>query len=351
MNVDISFLYIAESVYFNALLILAAFAVAAKIVDLFFEKILLKLTSKTKFELDEKILRAIHKPVFQTIVIVGALFAVAYLRPPLRLNFYITAALKSLILIIWSITIFRLVGVVFTDIARKITDVTGLGRELIPLFENLAKIFLIGAAFMTFLSLWNVDITPLLATAGIAGLAVAFAAKDTLANFFGGISVFMDRPYKVGDYIVLDSGERGEVVAIGVRSTKIKTRDDILISIPNSILASTKIINESAPIPRFRLRVPIGAAYGSDIDKVEEVLLKIAKENEHMCKDPEPRVRFRSFGDSSLNFELLCWVDEPMLKGLVLHEINKAIYKKFKGEGITIPFPQRDVHVYSKGGE
>ncbi|MDI6654678.1 MAG: mechanosensitive ion channel family protein [Candidatus Hydrothermarchaeota archaeon] len=351
MNLDISFLYIAESVYLNTLLILAAFVVLAKLVDIFFEKFLLRLTSQTKFEFDDRILKAAHKPVFQTIVIVGALFAVAYLNPPAMPNFYITAALKSFILIIWGATVFRLMGMVFTDIARKITDVTGLGGELIPLFENLAKIFLVGAGLMIFLSLWNVDITPLLATAGIAGLVVAFAAKDTIANFFGGISVFMDRPYKVGDYIILDSGERGEVAAIGMRSTRIKTRDDVLITIPNSIMANTKIINESAPIPRFRLRVPIGVAYGSDVDKVEEVLIKIAEENEHVCKELKPRVRFRSFGDSSFNFELLCWVDEPMLKGRVLHQINKAIYKRFKEEGITIPFPQRDIHIYNRGGE
>ena len=351
MNIDMFFLYAVESAYLNALLILAAFAVAAKIVDVFLEKFLLRLTFRTRFEFDEKIVKAVHKPVFQTIVIVGALFAVAYLNPPAWLNFYLTAVLKSLILIIWSVTIFRLVGLFLTDIARKVTDVTGLGREIIPLFENLAKILLIGAALMIFLSLWNVDITPLIATAGIAGLAVAFAAKDTIANFFGGISVFMDRPFKVGDYIILDSGERGEVVAIGVRSTRIKTRDDILISIPNSIIANTKIVNESAPIPRFRLRVPIGVAYGSDVDKVEEVLLKIAEENEHVVKEPKPRIRFRSFGDSSLNFELLCWVHEPALKGKVQHQINKAIYKRFKEEGITIPFPQRDIHIYNKGGE
>lgn len=351
MSPYISFLYIADSAYLNAFLILAAFAFAAKLVDAFFEKFLLRLTSRTKFELDEKILRGIHKPVFRTIVLIGALLAVEYLNPPARLSFYLSAGLKSLILIIWSVAIFRFASAAFTDVAHRITDVTGLGKELIPLFENLAKVFILVAALMIFLSLWNVDITPLLAGAGIAGLAVAFAAKDTIANFFGGISVFMDRPYKVGDYIILDSGERGEVVAIGVRSTRIKTRDDILISIPNSIIANTKIINESAPIPRFRLRAPIGVAYGSDIEKVEQVLLEIAKENERVLKDPEPRVRFRSFGDSSLNFELLCWVEEPMLKGMVLHEINKAIYKRFREEGITIPFPQRDVHVYNKGGE
>lgn len=124
---------------------------------------------------------------------------------------------------LWGAAAFRLSGLLFKDVAGRLVDVTGLGGELIPLFDNLVKILIVGAALMMFLSLWGIDITPLLATAGIAGLAVAFAAKDTVANFFGGISVFMDRPYKIGDYIILDSGERGEVVAIGIRSTRIKT--------------------------------------------------------------------------------------------------------------------------------
>ena len=164
---------------------------------------------------------------------------------------------------------------------------------------------------MVILSIWKINITPLLASAGIAGLAIAIAAKDTLSNFFGGISIFMDRPYKIGDYIVLDSGERGEVVAIGMRSTRMKTRDDILISIPNSILANSKIINESAPVPNFRVRIPVSVAYGSDIDLVEKTLLDIASKNDQILQEPVPRVRFREFGDSALNFQLLCWAREP----------------------------------------
>lgn len=199
---------------------------------------------------------------------------------------------------------------------------------------------------MVVLSLWRINITPVIASAGIAGAAVAFAAKDTIANFFGGVSVFMDRPFKIGDYIVLDQGERGEVVAIGVRSTRIKTRDDILITIPNSIIANTKIINESAPVPNFRVRIPVSIAYGSDIDAAQEVLLEIAADNEKVLGEPLPRVRFREFGESSLNFELLCWVEEPALRGLTVHELNCEIYRRFNERNIRIPFPQRDVHIH-----
>jgi small-conductance mechanosensitive channel len=202
--------------------------------------------------------------------------------------------------------------------------------------------------FIVILSIWQINITPLLASAGIAGIAIAIAAKDTLANFFGGISVFIDRPYKIGDYVDLDSGERGEVVEIGIRSTRMKTRDDILVTIPNSIIANSKIINESAPIPHFRVRIPIGVSYGSDIDLVEKTLLETAADNSNVQTEPAPRVRFREFGDSALLFELLCWAKEPALRGLTIHELNSAIYKNFNESGITIPFPQRDVHLYKK---
>lgn len=306
---------------------------------------------KTGIKIDENITGILHRPIFHTIFILGVILAATYLAPPQRLYFYLIGILKSFVLLLWGAAAFRLSSLLFKGLAGRLVDVTGLGSELIPLFDNVAKILIVGAALMMFLSLWGIDITPLLATAGIAGLAVAFAAKDTIANFFGGISVFMDRPYKIGDYIILDSGERGEVVAIGIRSTRIKTMDDVLITIPNSIIANTKIINESAPTPKLRIRAPIGVAYGSDIDKVEELLIKIAEENEYVAKDPKPRVSFRSFGDSSLNFELLCWTDNPAFKGRVIHTINRAIYKRFREEGITIPFPQREVHIHHAMGK
>jgi MscS family membrane protein len=211
-------------------------------------------------------------------------------------------------------------------------------------------VVLVGAIFL-FLSFWKINITPLLASAGIAGVAVALAAKETLSNFFGGVTVLLDQPYRVGDYIILDSGERGEVAEIGLRSTRIVTRDDVQVSIPNSVITNTKVINESAPVPRFRVRIKVGVAYGTDVDQVEEVLLSVAGDNPLVVTKPEPRVRFRIFGDSSLNFELLCWAHRPHDKGRIIHQLNRAIYKAFDQAGIVIPFPQRDVYVHSQIAE
>ena len=200
--------------------------------------------------------------------------------------------------------------------------------------------------------LWNtsdylgMSFTAVFASAGIVGLGVALAARETLANFFGGVSIFLDRPFKSGDYIVLDSGERGQVVEVGLRSTRMMTRDDIQISIPNSLMTNTKVINESAPRPRYRVRIKVGVAYGTDVDRVEETLLALARNNNLVAFVPEPRVRFRNFGDSALEFELLCWAHRPEDKGRLIHQLNHQIYKAFEAEDIHIPFPQRDVHLH-----
>ena len=199
--------------------------------------------------------------------------------------------------------------------------------------------------------LWNtsdylgMSLTAVFASAGIVGIGVALAARETLANFFGGISIFLDRPFRSGDYIVLDTGERGQVVEIGLRSTRIVTRDDIQISIPNSLITNNKVINESAPQMRFRVRIKVGVAYGSNVDQVEETLLSVAGQNNMVALVPEPRVRFRQFGDSALEFELLCWARRPEDRGLLIHGLNHQIYKAFEAVQIEIPFPQRDVHL------
>ncbi|MGD2080062.1 MAG: mechanosensitive ion channel family protein [Nitrospirota bacterium] len=336
---------ITGSIYLNAVLILAVFAVLAKALDIVVSYVFKGLARRSKTKLDDRIIKVVHRPVFLTVLVIGALQSVSYLGPPERMLFYTRAALYTGLVLLWAVAVIRISNIIIENSLGKIADITGLGRDVVPLVENVWKVVVFVAVVLVVLSIWKLDITPIIASAGIAGVAVALAAKDSLANFFGGISIYVDRPYKIGDYIVLEGGERGEVTEIGIRSTRIRTRDDVLISVPNSIISNTKIINESAPEPRFRVRIPIGVAYGSDIDLVEKTLLDIARGNENVVEEPEPRVRFRVFGDSSLDFELLCWIKEPALRGLTLHHLNSALYKAFAASGITIPFPQRDVHL------
>jgi small-conductance mechanosensitive channel len=293
------FLNNIHSPFLKAILILAIYVLLAKTADIVINKAVRRIARFTKSELDDRIVDMIHRPVFFTIVSLGFIHAASTFTMSENIFFYFKGLVYTFLAVVWVICVIRVSNAIIENNVVRVADVTGLSREVTPLIENVWKVLVILAALMAVLSIWKVNITPLLASAGIAGAAVAFAAKDTLANFFGGISIFLDKPYKIGDYIVLDQGERGEVVEIGIRSTRIKTRDDILISIPNSIIANTKVTNESAPIPNFRVRIPASVAYGSDIDKVENILIEIALSNENILKTPEPRVRFRAFGDSS----------------------------------------------------
>lgn len=345
-------LHITSTPWINALLTVAFFIIIAILVNLLIIHVLKRLVKFTKSDLDDKIIDILHKPIYLTIILFSLSYAINYLmfffevidKNSDAIN-YPEAIISTIVTIIWFFAVLKTSDLIVFRGFKKLSDVSGMRQDIIPLIGNVARIAIAVAAIMALLSIWHIDITPLLASAGILGIAIAMAAKDTLANFFGGISVFLDKPYKIGDYVELDQQERGEVVDIGIRSTRIKTRDDILISIPNSIIANSKILNESAPIPKFRVRVPVGVSYGSDIDLVEKVLIQVALENDNIVEDPEPRARFREFGDSSLNFELLCWAEDPARRGETQHELNRAVYKIFAANNINIPFPQRDLHI------
>jgi small-conductance mechanosensitive channel len=186
----------------------------------------------------------------------------------------------------------------------------------------------------------------------IIGIAVGFAARDTLANLISGVSIVADAPYKIGDYIVLDSGERGIVTSLGIRSTRLLTRDDVEVSIPNAVIGNAKITNESGgPWVKQRIRIPVGVAYGSDTAEVVNVLESVAGDNPDVVQRPEPRVRMRAFGPSSLDFELLCWINHPEDRGRVRHELFLEIDRQFREHEIVIPFPQQDVYLHGSGDE
>ncbi len=334
-----------EIIILKRLFIVFIYAILAKGADIFIDRVLKILAAKTKITFDDKLINFLHVPICWTVFWIGVLHALSIQSLLEPWETVLPQIAESIILIIWLFAMIRIFNWMTEYYMSRAHERGKIGKDLFMLLKNVIRIIVLVAGLLWLLGIWQVDLTPFFASAGIAGIAVALAAKDTLANFFGGISIFMDRTYKVGEYIILDSGERGEVVEIGIRSTRIKTRDDVIVNIPNSIMANSKIINESAPIPRFRIRVPVGVAYGSNLEKVEEILLAVTNANENIEKYPEPRVRLRTFADSSVNFQLLCWVKDPRDKGLQTHNLLKAAYNAFDEQGITIPFPQRDIHI------
>lgn len=294
------------------------------------------------------ILDLLKKPLFASLVIVGLVQAVQVLQISENVQFIIVSVLKTIVVIIWTSFSIKFAKFLLNKTSKSEKKSRFIQKSTLPLFSNLAVITVVAAAtYFLFIS-WGIDVSAWLASAGIIGIALSFAAKDTLANLFAGVFILADAPYKLGDYIVLDSGERGQVTHIGIRSTRLLTRDDVEITVPNSVMGNAKITNEAGgPSTKHRIRVKVGVAYGSNVDQVRKVLKQVAAENDKVCKIPEPRVRFRSFGNSSLDFELLCWVDMPVLRGQVLDQLYTAVYKKFMELEIEIPYTKQDVYIKS----
>jgi len=304
------------------------------------------MAGKTKTTIDDHIIDILHRPIYLSILFVGLGFSASLLDILSSIQFIINGSLKTIIVIIWGSAIFK--SFIYT--INWYSSKSGLRKQnqkrLMPLFDNLGKIIIfIAVIYFIFIS-WGINVTGWLASAGILGIVLGLAAKDTLANLFAGIFIMADSPYKEGDYINLDTGERGYVKNIGIRSTRIMTRDDIEITIPNSVIANSKIINESGgPVEMERVRVNVSVAYGSDIEKVRSVLMEIAQSNDEVCSEPLPRVRFREFGDSALIFQLLFWIEKPEMRGRVVDSVNSVIYNRFIDHNIEIPFPQRTIHI------
>jgi len=302
---------------------------------------------RTTVTFDDELLQRLHRPIFLSVLVAGLWLTAEVLELPASIQRITLGTLATILVVVWLAAALRILSLIVEALSRS-----GRSRlvepQTAPLFDNLGKIILAGVAVYFLFKAWNFDPAPWLASAGIVGIAVGFAAKDTLANLFSGVFIFADAPYRVGDFINLDTGERGQVTNIGLRSTRILTRDEVEITIPNAVIAAAKIVNESGgPSPHYRLRVPVGVSYDSDLDKVYDVLIAVATGHEKVEREPEPRVRFRRFGDSALELELLVWVDEPVLRGLVLHELNTEIFRRFRAEGIEIPYSKHDVYIKS----
>lgn len=336
---------IGPNLYLQAAIIAAAFLLIGKIADWVISGIIGRIARKSTNDFDDSLIELVHRPVFVSFVLIGLGLATLRVKLPGAAEFLTLGLLKTIAIVVWLGTLGGLNNLLVQTL-RKSRDSQLVQSGMLSLLHNIMKVVLFAMAVYFMFLAWNIDVTAWLASAGIVGLALSFAAKDTLSNLFAGVSIVVDAPYKTGDYIILDSGERGIVTNIGLRSTRILTRDDIEVTVPNGILGNSTIINEAGgPPSQHRIRIAVGVAYGSDIDHVIATLQGVAEENEDILVNPEPRVRFRLFGDSSLNFELLGWIADPANRGRVKHELNCAVYKAFNQHGIEIPFPQRDLHV------
>jgi len=224
-------------------------------------------------------------------------------------------------------------------------------EHFLPLVRQLTRILVYFIALTIILEHFSINITGLVATAGVASLAVALAAQDTLSNMFAGLMIMLDRPFRPGDRIELDKGLVGDVLTIGTRTTRILTLENTVIVVPNKELANSRIINYVFPTPRVALKLNVGVAYDTDLPAVKQILGGILAGHPGVMTDPEPGVFFTGFGESALNLLIFCWVPDYRQKFRIADEINTAIKERFAAAGIEIPYPRREITLVSAGLE
>ncbi|MDF1549798.1 MAG: mechanosensitive ion channel [Bacteroidales bacterium] len=220
-----------------------------------------------------------------------------------------------------------------------------LDESLRPFFSMLISITLKALLIISVMGMVGVEMTSFIAILGAAGLAIGLALSGTLQNFAGGVIILIFRPFKVGDFIEAQ-GHMGSVKEIQIFSTILLTPDNRTIIIPNSPLSSGSMVNYSAQAQR-RVDLKFGIGYNDDIDKTKEVLQGLIKADTRILKEPEPFIAVSELGDSSVNFAVRLWVNTDNYWP-VFFEMTENVKKEFDKQKISIPFPQRDVHIFNQ---
>lgn len=328
---------------------------AGLVARLIWRYVLLPITRRTPGTLDTLILERTEKVVSKCVVIAALYLTYSAALDLLELEPGKCGAWTDGAFFI--IAVFLGCSIVY-EIARAVVERylrefsrKGTGHEMpaefAPIIERVMKIAVLGIGLIMVLGYFRVNVSGLLATAGIASLAVALAAQESIANVIGGFALMADRTFRPGDRLELADGKVGDVVDISLRTTRIHTLEDTMLIVPNSELAKARIVNHSFPTSRIAVFENIGIAYGSDVQRAKRVLLEIAAADDKVLKDPKPLALFIGFGDSALNLLFIFSIADYREKGIMLDRVNSEIDRRFRQEKIEIPFPQRDIHIRS----
>jgi len=337
---------ITQNKYAYALAILITFYLGTRIIIHILEAYVKKLFEKTKTDIDDKIFAVVDKNISWILLLIGLKISVGIILTNSYLE-YSQKGINTLIILLVTAMTVKIISILINGWSKTLfkKSKSAMNTQLVRMTDKFAKIIIYVLAILFLLQSWNIQIGPLIASLGIAGLAVAFALQTSLGNIFGGISMVMDKTAKVHDVIELENGIMGEIEDVGLRSTKIRTFDNELIIIPNGKLSESQIKNYVLPDLSARVVVPFGVAYGSDIKQVKELIIKEIKKIDDLMKEKKPMVRFLEMADSSLNFKAYFWVNNYINKWSAADQANTLIYNTLNKNKIEIPFPQRDVHM------
>lgn len=311
---------------------------------------LFKRAGDTRWAWDDLAARLIRDLAVPVAVLTGAWAAANVLD--LRRGTLDVAAkvLTALTIFVVSLALARLIAGVVTSVALGRQGVAGN----VTIFANISRVIVLGVGMLVMLQSLGVSITPLLGALGVGGLAVALALQDTLANLFAGVHVLASKTIEPGDYIRLSSGQEGYVVDINWRNTSIRTLSDNIEVIPNARFSDTILTNYHRPAQDMSLLLQASVAYENDLDEVERIAIEVGEEVmaevEGGVKEAEILVRFHTFAESAINFTVILRTSEFGDQFRIKHEFFKRLHRRFREEGMEIPYPRRTV-VLSDGAK
>lgn len=326
----------------SAFLVLLFYILWGGVLYRFFKILMDLLRGANRTVRGEYLIKTFSAPIFYSTFLWGVHEAWREMAFAEKYFFFVNLLLKTLLVLIWSRAVVQALKFIIqqTSVCLAARNGTRVEEdETAPLLKNLAAAVVWFGALMFIFKLWNIDLTPLLASAGIAGLVLAFAAQDTAAHLFGGISLYFDKPFKVGDRIQLESGEAGDVMEVGLRSTRIKTFDETLIIVPNRTMASSKVVNFSRPRAHSKVKINLNLAFDADLEQVEKILMYVISNTEGVEHRPAPSMHLTEFGEYFLKFLVVVWVENPRKVFAVKTELNKKILAAFREAHITMPYP------------
>lgn len=309
-------------------------------------RLLAHLAGRTQTTLDDLIVRVLERPIFYSVIFAGVAYALHFVEVSPGVHNVTIALLKTFAVVVWTMALFRIGAALLRTISYHARPTSVIQARTLPFFDILVKLLIAASATYLVMLAWHVDITAWLASAGIVGIAVGFAAKDSLANLFAGIFIIADAPYKLGDFVQFPDGLRGRVTHIGMRSTRLVTRDDVEVIVPNAIMAAAKILNETGgPSVKQRIRTTVAVARGSDLTQVHAVLLSTTVGHPDFAEEPAPEVYVRRLDGGGVECAVFVWIADPTRRDPSISELNFRIYRALNRAGIEIPYPKHDVDI------
>ncbi len=332
----------------SALIVLATLILGRWVIYFLLSRILRPITARTRTGLDNALLDAIRPPIYWLAVVLAFQAALR------RLDFLPESwegGLDDMFFILymaigfgvaWRLTT-RLTKWYAKEVAPK-TEIE-LDEQLMPFLRRVTLILLTLIGLTILLAHFEVNVSALVTTLGIGSLALALAAQAALADTISGFIIMIDRPFRIGDRIeIQDLDTWGDVVDIGLRSSRIRTRDNRMVIVPNSVIGKSLIVNYTYPTTQYRIQVHIGIGYGSDIELARETMVRTVRGVEGVLSDRLVEALFLEFGDSALIFRLRWWIDSYVDTRRMFDRVNTAVYQALEDAGIEVPNPQLDIH-------